>query len=145
MKKLITLTVCFFTLFGIAKADNDKPISISELPKKSLEFIQQYFPKKEVSYAKMEKDLWDKKYEVVFVNGEKIEFDKNGEWKEVECKLSAVPEAIIPEQIKTYITKQYPQVKVLKIERDSKKYEVELSNKLDLKFNLKFQLIEIDD
>lgn len=145
MKKLITLTVCFFTLFGIAKADDDKPISVKELPKNALEFIQKYFPKNEVSYAKLEKDLWDKKYEVVFVNGEKIEFDKNGGWKEVECKFSSVPEAIIPEQIKTYITKHYPEVKVLKIERDSKKYEVKLSNKLELKFNLQFQLIEIDD
>lgn len=145
MKKLITLSVCLFALLGLAKADNDKPISLNELPQKSQKFIKQYFPKNEISYAKMEKEVWDKKYEVVFVNGEKIEFDKKGDWKEIDCKFSAVPEALIPAAIKKHLAEQYPQAKVIQIERDSKGYDVKLNNKLELKYTPTFQLKEIDD
>lgn len=145
MKQLITLTICLFTFIGITKADNDKPISVNELPQKAQQFIKQNFAGSEISFAKLEKDLLDKKYEVIFVNGNKIEFDKNGNWKEVDCKHTAVPAAIIPEQIKTVIAKQYPQAKVLKIDKDSRGYEVKLNNKLELKFNSTFQLVDIDD
>lgn len=145
MKKLIILSVCLFALLGLAKADNDKPISLNELPQKSQKFIKQYFPKNEISYAKVEKEVWDKKYEVVFVNGEKIEFDKKGEWKEIDCKFSAVPETLIPSAIKKHLAEQYPQAKVIQIERDSKGYDVKLNNKLELKYTPTFQLKEIDD
>lgn len=145
MKRFIALTICLFALLNVTKADDDKPITVNELPKKAQEFIKQFFPKNEVSYAKMEKDLWDKKYDVVFVNGEKVEFNKNGEWEEVDCKFSAVPEPIIPESIRTTLAKQYPQSKILKIDRDNKGYEVKLNNKLEIKFNTRFQIVEIDN
>lgn len=145
MKRLMTLTFCLFLLTNITKADNDKPVTLQELPQKAQEFIKQVFPKKEISYAKLEKDLWEKKYDVVFTNGEKVEFNKNGEWEEVDCKFSVVPNNIIPQPIQELLSKQYPQAKVLKIERDSKGYEVKLSNRLEIKFNQNFQIVDIDD
>ena len=145
MKYLTALIICLFVFSGIAKSDNDKPISVNELPQKAQHFIQQFFSGNTVSYAKMEKELWDKNYDVVFANREKIEFDKNGEWKKVSCKLTVVPDAIIPQQIKDYLAKQFPQAKVLKIKREHKGYEIELDNKLEIKFNSHFQVIKIDD
>jgi hypothetical protein len=44
----------------------------------------------------------------VFVNGAKVEFTKNGEWKDVECKYGEVPAAIVPQQIRDYVAKNYP-------------------------------------
>ncbi|MDE6451507.1 MAG: PepSY-like domain-containing protein, partial [Odoribacter sp.] len=114
-------------------------------PSKAQHFIQQFFSGNTVAYAKIDKDFLDKNYDVVFTNGEKIEFDKNGEWKEINCKFTTVPDAVIPEQIKSYVTKQFPQAKVLKIEREHKGYEVKLNNKLEIKFNSHFQVIEIDE
>lgn len=145
MKQLITITVCLFAFIGLAKADNDRPITVEQLPNKAQEFIKQNFPKSEVAYAKEEKDFWDKKYEVVFVNGEKVEFDKNGLWEEVDCKYSVVPDTIVPQQIKTQVTKQFPKATILKIERDSRGYEVKLNNRFELKYNTTFQLVDIDD
>lgn len=145
MKRLITLSICLFIFLGFTRADDDKPISVEQLPAKAQEFIKQYFSKKEVSYAKMEKDFWEKKYDVVFVNGEKVEFDKNGLWEEVNCKFSVVPEAIIPQPIRNLLAKQYPEAKPLKIERDSKGYEVKLNNQLEIKFNTNFQIVDIDN
>lgn len=145
MKKMITLTCCLLAFFSWAKADNDLPVTVNELPQKAQEFIKLYFPKQEVSFAKVEKDFWEKKYEIVFVSGEKIEFDKNGNWEEVKCKFSVVPNGIVPEKIREQLSKRFPDAKVLKIERDSKGYEVELDNKLEVKYNNSFQLTDIDD
>jgi hypothetical protein len=144
MKQLITLTVILFSLFGVAKADEDRPIQVNELPKKAQELIQQHFSKQSISYAKVEQDFWDKNYDVIFVNGNKIEFDKNGKWEKVDCKYTEVPSAIIPKQILEYLKKEYPQAKVLQIERNSRGYEVELNNKLEIKFNHQFKVVEID-
>ncbi len=145
MKQLITLTICLFIFSGIIKADNDKPVTIDELPQKAQEFLKQHFSKNTISYAQVEKELWDKKYDVVFTNGEKIEFDKNGEWKEIDCKFSAVPDILVPQQIQDHIKKQFPQNKIIQIEKDSKGYEIKLNNKLELKYTQTFQLKEIDD
>ena len=92
----------------------------------------------------MESDFFYKSYEVIFTNGDKVEFDNKGNWEEVNCKYSYVPTAIIPAAIQKYVTTNYPDAKILKIERDKKDYEVKLSNRTELKFDLKFNLIDID-
>lgn len=145
MKHFIISLLILITAVNLVKADDDRPVTVNELPVQTQEFIKKYFPRNEISFAKMEKDFWDKKYEVVFVNGDKIEFNKKGEWEEINCIYSAVPDTLIPAPIKTHLSRQYPQARVLKIEKDSKGYEVKLNNKLELKFNPAFQLIDIDN
>ena len=92
----------------------------------------------------MESDFFYKSYEVIFTNGDKVEFDNKSNWEEVNCKYSSVPTAIIPAAIQKYVATNYPDAKILKIERDKKDYEVKLSNRTELKFDLKFNLIDID-
>ena len=145
MKKLVFLLVCLFTLQTVARADDDKPIQVSQMPQPAQQFIKQHFADSKIALAKMESDFFYKSCEVIFTNGDKVEFDKKGRWEEVNCKYSSVPVAIIPAAILNYVTTNYPDVKVQKIERDKKEYEVKLSNRTELKFDLKFNLIDIDN
>ena len=145
MKKLVFLLVCLFTLQTVAYADDDKPIQVTQMPQPAQQFIKQHFADSKVALAKMESDFFYKSYEVIFTNGNKVEFDKKGNWEEVNCKFTSVPAAIIPAAIQKYVTTNYPDVKVLKIERDKKEYEVKLSNRVELKFDLQFNLIDIDN
>ena len=146
MKKLMIFALALLT-FGVtaARADDDRPIEVNQLPEKSQQFIQKHFPKEKVSYAKMEKDFMDVTYEVVFTNSTKVEFLKNGEWKEVDCKYSTVPSAIVPQEITKFVTERYPDTSIVQIDRDKRDYEVKLTNGLELTFDLKFNLIGIDD
>ena len=98
-----------------------------------------------VALAKMEKDFFDKKYEVIFANSSKVEFFKDGTWKEVDCKYSTVPEAVIPEAILRYVKATYPDHKVVKIEKEDRGYEAKLANGMKLEFDNKFNLIDIDN
>jgi len=146
MKKILTLIVCLLTIQLSIKASDDRRIELSQLPAQSQQWIKTHFQDQSVALVKMESELFFKSYEVIFTNGDKIEFDKNGNWEEVNCKYTQVPNTVIPVQIQNYISKSYPETKVRKIEKERRdRYEVELTNGLDLKFDSKFNLIDIDN
>ncbi len=145
MKKIIVSLAALIMASGAAFADNDKPITVDQLPATAKQFISDYFPDAKVSYAKIDKEIFDKNYEVVFTNGNKVEFNAKGEWKDVSCKFTQVPEGITPQQINSYVATNYQDTKIVEISRDKRDYEVQLSNGLELTFDLKFNLIEIDD
>ena len=145
MKKLIALLVCVFTMSGVAMADNDKPIQVNQMPAKAQTFINTYFKNHKVAMAKQESELFYKSYDVVFTNGERVEFDKSGDWTEVSCRHSAVPAEIIPTAISEYVKTNYPDAQILQIERDKNTYEITLSNRWVIKFNSQMQVIDIDD
>ena len=145
MKKLVMMLVCMFAVHTMVMADNDKPIQVNQLPTKAQTFIKTYFKSQKVALTKQESELFYKSYDVVFTNGEKVEFDKAGEWTEVQCRQSEVPAQIVPEAIKNYVKANYSDAKILQIERDKKEYEVKLSNRWEIKFDSKMRVIDIDD
>ena len=84
------------------------------------------------------------RYDVTFTNGDVVEFNKRGEWKNIDCKYSAVPDGVIPTAIQSYVAKNYPNAKVKQLERDRKDYDVELTNGWEIKFDKRFRVIELD-
>ena len=139
----VALAIVFHTS---AMADNDKPVTVNQLPAAAQQVIKKHFAKKGVALAKMESGLFEKSYDVIFTNGDKVEFDRNGKWTELDCSRSAVPSALVPGAIRNHVARTYPGVKILKIEKEDKGgYEVKLSNRVELTFNGKLQLIDIDN
>lgn len=146
MKKIMILLALVFS-FAVSDsyALNDKVISKNQLPAQAQSFLNENFAGSGISYAKLETDFFERSYEVMLSDGTKLEFTNKGNWKEVDCRYSEVPEAIIPAPVKKYISDNYEGSKVLKIERDSRGYDVKLSNRLELKFNKDFEIVDIDD
>ena len=148
MKNLSLKTLAAIALMLIvcasAKADKDKPIDVSQLPETAQTTLKTYFSDRKIALAKVESGVFEKNYDVIFTNGDKIEFDKHGKWTEIQCKQSAVPSGLVPQKIAGYVNTNYAGCKIMEIERDGKEYEVKLSNGIELTFNTKFQLIDID-
>ena len=146
MKKILFALVAIFTL-GIsnAAADNDKLINKSELPVQAQQFIDAHFANVKLTYAKLERDFFERSYEVVLADGTKIEFASNGSWRDVDCRYEEVPAAIIPQEIKEYVNNNYPGEKILKIEHDRGYYELKLSNRYELTFNKDYKIVDIDN
>lgn len=146
MKKSMILGV-MMVLFGwqMAWASNDKPISPDQLPAKAKAMIEQYFPGEKIAFAKQESELFETRYEVVLEGSAKIEFLGNGEWEEIDCRYKAVPEALIPPQLMAEVKARYPEAQVREIKRENGRHEVKLNNGLELLFNRKHQLVDIDD
>ncbi len=126
-----------------ASAGNDKPIQVSQLPQTAQQFIKKYFGDRKVAFAKEESDF-RKSYEIAFTTGDKIEFDRKGEWTDIDCKYSAVPAGIVPAQIVAYIAENYPDSQVVQIEKDSRSTEVKLDNRMEIKFDKQYRVIEMD-
>ncbi len=148
VKKIVLTLVCIFAaVSGFAGKDDDRPVQVSQLPQTAQEFIKKNFSGIKVALAKMESDFFDKSYKVIFTNGNKVEFDRNGKWKKIECRYTEVPASAIPVFIRKHISESYPGVKVWKLEYykgKKRKYEVKLSNRWELEFDYKGNLLDID-
>lgn len=136
---LSVAAVCL--LFTAVSCAHDRIIPVTQLPAQAQTFIKTHFADKTVAYAKQD----GAKYEVKFNDGAEVEFTRRGEWDKVDCKFTAVPEAIVPEQIKNYVAANHPGALITKIDKERYGYEIELSNSLELKFDRNFNIFDIDD
>jgi len=143
MRKGIALFLAIFVSLSVFAGD-DKPINVDKLPAAAKAFIAQHFSTTEISLATMDKELFDTTYEVFFTDGCKVEFGKNGQWTDIDCKYSRVPESAIPTEINAFVTNRHPEQYVKEIDRDRYDYEIKLDNGLELKFDLNFRLTEYD-
>lgn len=150
--KLITTTLIAIiasatTLFAISLPafTQDRPVSYDELPKQAQEFINTHFANEEVSHIVLDRDVISADYSVVFLSGTKLEFDSRGEWKEVETRNSIVPGEIVPQAIAEYVKTNYPNREITEINRNHSYTEVTLKGGLELTFNKKYKLVEVDD
>lgn len=139
MKKWMLTLVCLLFI-GTANAGNDKPIRLRQMPVAAQQLIKKNFNGRRVALAKAE----SKSYEVVFTNGDKVEFDRDGRWKEISCKQSSVPPALVPAAISRYVKSHYAGRRIVKLERDRKEFEVNLDNGVEISFNKNFQVTDID-
>ena len=145
MKKMMFAMFLLFAAVLNANAGNDRIITKDKLPVNAQQFIDTHFESLKISYVKEERDFFERSYEVVFTDGSKLEFTSKGEWKDVDCRYSEVPAAIVPAAIMEYVLKNFPAEKVLKIERETGNYEVKLSNRYELTFDKKLRIIDIDN
>lgn len=144
MKKMMLFLACVFTLVATACADNHQPIDRNQLPEKAQTFLITYFPDAKISLARKDIDVMELSYDVIFIDGSKVEFDRKGNWTEVDCLTHPLPSGIVPETIDKIIRTHYPAAQATKIERDHREIEVKLNNRVELTFNKHLQLIDID-
>ena len=139
------MVVCSVVLFSTtACADKNKPIQVNELPAKAQTVLTTHFSGQKVTMATLESEIIDKSYNVILQNGTKLEFDRKGNLTEVDCKQGTVPAKLIPQSIKSYVQTNYSGQNIKKMEIDKNEHEIELSNGLDITFNKRFQVIDID-
>ncbi len=142
MKKSLFILMAFvLTMCMPAMADNDRVITFDQLPAQAQELLKKHFAEKVPLIITVD---WDD-YKVIYQSGEKVEFDKKGNWKDLDCKVSRVPVALIPEQIKANVKATFPGAIIIKLDRDRRGYDVKLNNGMELEYNKKFQVVDIDD
>lgn len=146
MKKVLSILVLALVAVQFVFAGDVITRDAKQLPLTALNFINQYFSKPQISHIKIESEiLQSKKYEVLLTDRTEIDFDKKGNWMEVDCKKAVVPEALIPVYVREYVKSYFPTEIITKIERGRSGVEVELGNDFSLEFNRKGELINIDD
>lgn len=144
-KKMLATMALALAFSGAAYADKDTPITLKQLPSKAQILLRNHFKGNQVSFSKKDSDLFGRSFDVIFTNGDKVEFDKNGNWTSISCRRGRVPEGLVPSSIVRHVRNRYRSVYIVDIDREKNKYEVELSNGLELTFNKHGKLIDVDD
>lgn len=144
MKKFLNL-ILITALFSLnACADKKEVITFAQLPMQAQEIVKQNFDVATISYVMKERD-WSVEYEVRFNNGNEVDFDSEGQLKKVDCQLTQVPEALIPQPVLTYVKTNFPGAFIQEWGRDDRGYKAELNNGLELKFDSSYRFSYIDD
>ena len=145
MKKILLSVLAIATLAIAPAIADDVPITAKKLPAEAQKFLKTHFSQNNVVSAMHDREIGDNDYTVILDNGTKIEFGSVGKWESVKCRSGVVPASIVPAKISSYVSKNYPSLGIEKIERKRYGYEVELTNDLDVKFDLSGNFLGLDD
>lgn len=147
MKTKSNLAVCLLAglAFGFSANAQKTPIVKSVLPVNAQAFLKTHFAGQEPTYIIEDKETFSKDYKVQFANSVEVEFDRKGNWEEVDGNHNAIPVSIIPKTIATYVKTNFPNSTITKIDKGTWGYEVNLNNGLELEFNTKGNFLRIDN
>lgn len=146
MKKITMLLVASLStamLLGCEK--DDKVITTSALPDTAQTFLETYFASATVNRVVKDYDDFKHTYEVYLSDGSFVEFDSKGRWEDVECRITGVPEGIVPAAIWQYVETNYPDRFITAIEYDDREYDVELDDRRELTFDKDGNFLYLDD
>ena len=143
--KFFLVALLCMLLQSVTCLADDKIIPVEQLPASAKTFVKKYFPQATIEYATKDTEFMGTTYEVRLSDGTEVDFDKKGNWDNVDCKTKAVPASLVPAAIAQYVKAHYPNTVIVKIDKERSGYDIELSNDLELKFNSKGKLIGIDD
>ena len=144
MKRFLILMACVLGTMSLAKAD-DKPVTVDQLPQAARTFLNVNFPDDKISFATKDDDLIRPDYQVVLASGVMVKFNNAGDLEEIESRGKEIPDGIIPIQIVEVVKGHYPDVMITGYEVGRRTYEVKLSNRIELKLDKNFNVIEVDD
>lgn len=147
MKTKLNLATCLFVglTFGFSATAQKTTITKSALPLNAQSFLKTHFAGQEPTYIVSDKETFSTDYKVQFANNIEVEFDGKGNWEEVDGNHQAIPVAVIPKAISSYIKTNFANTTVTKIDKGTWGYEVDLSNNLELEFNSKGKFLRIDN
>ncbi|WP_206607194.1 PepSY-like domain-containing protein [Chryseobacterium rhizosphaerae] len=146
VKKITGVFIFIFMLAGGFISAQDRAIQVNQLPKTAKTFLALHFKGIPVSSAIEDREIYGvDEYKVYLSNGMKMEFDSNGNWKEVDGKHQKLPYGFIPLSIRNYATRNFPNTSIVKVEKKRWSYKAELSNGLELEFDKNGNFKRIDD
>jgi hypothetical protein len=69
---LLIVSICCILISNHAQADNNRPVTLKQMPSPAQQFIAKHFLSAEIMLSTVEGYMFDKNYDVVFKNGDKI-------------------------------------------------------------------------
>ena len=143
MKKIV-MTLVALAAFATALSADDRPMAYEKLPAPAKEYIQTNFPGEKTTMVTKDDDLIFADYTVMLSNGIKLEFEHSGALTQISSP-NGIPAELLPVSIRNYVQAHYPDAGYLDFEIGKRTYEVKLTNRMELKFNNNFHIIEVDD
>ncbi|MEK6494915.1 PepSY-like domain-containing protein [Myroides odoratimimus] len=158
-KRKIALALMMVMALGFTACSSDdngndhkvETISPEQLPAGSKSFLSTVFPNASLRHtAKVSTpNYYNSAYKTTLDNRVEIDFDKAGNWTEIEMEdNSAVPTEFLKKEVPhiyEYVTNAYSDLFIVEVDRDMNRgFEVKLSSGLELIFNTKQEFVGVD-
>lgn len=144
LKLFVALSLAFVWMIVSSSAQNANSSAQAELPDEIKTFINTHFPDHQVTHFALDQDGGNKEYDVTLSDNIRLEFDDHFMLKEGESKVQ-LPDAIIPETILAYVKENYPNSQIVNWDRDKDNQSVELSDGVELDFDLEGNFLKMDN
>ena len=143
MKKILFAVLAAFSL-QVATAQ-DRKVDFNELPADAINFVRQHFLVADINSVWKDVDYKDEEFSVIFKDGLEIEFNGEGDWKEIKVHRGKVPDHVVPEKILAHVSATFPFESIKEVSRNltKKRYEAELTDDQELKFDENFNFIGV--
>ena len=143
MKRFLLLIAATLT-FSAASAQDSK-VTFNDLPADAINFVRQHFLVDHIASVWKDTDYNDEEYTVIFRDGLEIEFNGNGDWKELKTRHGKVPDHVVPEKILAHVSATFPFESIKEVSRNltKKRYKAELTDEQELKFDENFNFIGV--
>ena len=143
MKRFLLLIAATLT-FSAASAQDSK-VTFNDLPADAINFVRQHFLVDHIASVWKDTDYNDEEYIVIFRDGLEIEFNGNGDWKELKARHGKVPDHVVPEKILAHVRATFPFESIKEVSHNltKKRYEAELTDDQELKFDENFNFIGV--
>ncbi len=146
MKKLFVAMWAILLTVSVVCARDRVSRDITLLPTEARELIENHFAKTDISYLKVDKNVFRiEGYDVRLSDGTELEFNSKGQWTEIETWRNDVPASLIPDVIKKYMKQNYNGQHVKKIKHNRRGYELKLANGLEVEFDNMGNFLRLDD
>lgn len=135
MKKLFIAAAALL----LCAAASGRTFDMKILPERAQNFLVSTFPSHTIKYIESEASTYQRQtYSVKFTDGCEVDFDKEGNWRKIDCGDTPVPLSVIPDDIQSYVAMNNNQATfVTEIECRRNCYEVELNNGQEYVLNRK--------
>lgn len=143
MKKILAITAIM--LVGMTAFAQKTNIGYENLPNAAKDFININFAESNPVNILKDAETFEIEYEVRFDDGLKIEFDKNGEWKEIKNEINCLTFGFLPKNIESYLENNHNGFCVKEINREFAGYKIELTNDIEIIFNKNGKFKRYDD
>ena len=143
MKRFLLLIAATLT-FSAASAQDSK-VTFNDLPADAINFVREHFLVDHIASVWKDTDYNDEEYTVIFRDGLEIEFNGNGDWKELKARHGKVPDHVVPEKILAQVSATFPFESIKEVSRNltKKRYKAELTDEQELKFDENFNFIGV--
>lgn len=130
-------------VFGVAailtytawEMDFSTPIPFQKLPAEAQTFLEKSMPGRMPVLVKREYEEFRITYEVIFSEGEKFEFRRNGVWKKIDLRHKPLPDSLIPAPIREFMARNRFGTHITKIKHSKNTYEIETDNSREFYFD----------
>ena len=140
LKSALVAVALSVSLISCAK---EKVIPVSQLPVEIKTYISTHFPSNTIVQVVKDLDGLTKTYDVMLSDQISLEFNRKNQIIDIDGK-TALPNSVIPEKIRQYVTANYPTNVITDWELDDRNQQIQLDNGLDLEFTMNGDFIRID-